>query len=77
MNNYLISLPALILWSAVISASDDRITVHLVTTNDLHGVIGEQYANFMNPEYPPQLMGGAAIYKYVQDLRAEVAQAGD
>ncbi|NQT96318.1 MAG: endonuclease/exonuclease/phosphatase family protein [Candidatus Marinimicrobia bacterium] len=77
MNNYLTSLSALLLWFAVISAADDLITVHLVTTNDLHGVIGEQYANFMNPEYPPQLMGGAAIYKYVQDLKTEVAEAGD
>ncbi|MFH1853198.1 MAG: endonuclease/exonuclease/phosphatase family protein [Candidatus Neomarinimicrobiota bacterium] len=48
-------------------------TIHLITTNDLHGVIGEQDATFMNPEYPPKMTGGAAINKYVSDLRKELA----
>ncbi len=47
-------------------------TIQLVTTNDLHGVIGEQDATFMNPSYPPRMTGGAAINKYVDDLHREI-----
>ncbi|NOZ07481.1 MAG: hypothetical protein GXO91_01235 [FCB group bacterium] len=45
------------------------IVINLITTNDLHGVIYEQEATFMNPAYPPTILGGAALYKYVTDLR--------
>ena len=47
------------------------ITIDLVTTNDIHGVINQQTAYFMNPEYPPNIVGGAAFYKYVNDLKKE------
>ena len=41
--------------------------VDLVTTNDLHGAIAEQNAYFMNPQYPPKLIGGSGLYKYIKD----------
>ena len=44
-------------------------SIDIVTTNDIHGVIGEQMANFMNPQYPPKILGGNAMYKYVDDLK--------
>ena len=45
----------------------NHIYIDLITTNDIHGVINEQTAYFMNPEFPPNIVGGAAFYKYVKD----------
>ena len=39
------------------------IKINLVTTNDIHGMIAPQKANFMNPQYPPTILGGAAFSK--------------
>ncbi|SVD14252.1 uncharacterized protein METZ01_LOCUS367106, partial [marine metagenome] len=50
----------------------EPIKINLITTNDIHGVIGEQKANFMNPQYPPTIIGGAAFAKYMDDLRVEI-----
>ena len=43
-------------------------TINVITTNDIHGMIGEQQAAFMNPHFPPTIIGGSAYYKYVRDL---------
>ena len=45
--------------------------IHLITTNDVHGVIAPQKAYFMNPNFPPDILGWAAYYKYVKNLRIE------
>jgi len=50
----------------------EPIKINLVTTNDIHGMISPQTANFMNPQYPPTILGGAAFSKYVDELRDEV-----
>ena len=55
----------------------EPIKINLVTTNDIHGVIGKQKANFMNPQYPPTILGGAAFSKYVDELRDEVNNNGE
>ena len=47
----------------------EPIKINLVTTNDIHGVIAPQKANFMNPLYPPTILGGAAFSRYVDELR--------
>ena len=47
--------------------SSTSFKVDLVTTNDLHGAIAEQNAYFMNPKYPPKLIGGSGLYKYIKD----------
>ena len=39
----------------------EPIKINLVTTNDIHGMISSQTANFMNPQYPPTILGGAAL----------------
>ncbi len=44
----------------------------LITTNDIHGVIAPQKANFMNPQYPPTILGGAAFSRYVDELRDDI-----
>jgi endonuclease/exonuclease/phosphatase family metal-dependent hydrolase len=45
--------------------------IHLITTNDVHGVIAPQKAYFMNPNFPPDILGWASYYKYVKKLRIE------
>ena len=45
--------------------------IHIITTNDVHGVIAPQKAYFMNPNFPPDILGWAAFYKYVKNLRIE------
>ena len=34
-------------------------------------MISEQTANFMNPQYPPTILGGAAFSKYVDEIKME------
>ena len=45
------------------------IKINLVATNDIHGVISPQKAAFMNPLYPPDILGGAAFSKYLDEMR--------
>ena len=54
------------------SIHTEPIKINLITTNDIHGVIGRQKANFMNPQYPPTIIGGAAFAKYLDELRQEI-----
>ena len=55
----------------------EPIKINLVTTNDIHGMISPQTANFMNPQYPPTILGGAAFSKYVDELRYETNNNGE
>lgn len=50
--------------------------LNVLFTNDLHGAIEMSKAWYMNPEFPPDLGGGASMYTYVQQIRKE-AQAED
>ena len=50
-------------------AISSPIKINLVTTNDIHGVIASQKATFMNPQYPPTIVGAAAFSKYVDKLK--------
>ena len=59
------------------SIHSEPIKINLITTNDYHGVIGEQKANFMNPQYPPTILGGAAFAKYVDELKIETEKNGE
>ena len=44
-----------------------------ITTKDLHGFLGDQDANFMNPNFPPKIIGASALYKYIKDIEAEMS----
>lgn len=57
------------------SSSDLRL--HILFTNDLHGSIDQGKAWFMNPSHPPDLGGGAGMYHYARQLRAEAEVTGD
>ena len=43
----------------------------------MHGVLGEQKANFMNPQYPPTILGGAAFSQYIDELRIKIVKTGE
>ena len=45
------------------------IKIDLITTNDMHGFINEQKAYFMNPQYPPTIIGGSGFYHYISELK--------
>ena len=62
-------VPYFFIFSIFIQAQ--TIKINLVTTNDLHGAIGKQEASFMNPQYPPTIIGGSAFSKYVDELKIE------
>ena len=49
----------------------NEISIDLITTNDIHGAVDKQTAYFMNPEYPPTIIGGAGFYKYLEDLKKD------
>ena len=49
----------------------NQIIIDLITTNDIHGVVQDQKAYFMNPQYPPNIVGGAGFYKYINNLNDE------
>jgi len=58
-----------------VAADPDIVRLHLVWTNDIHGHVAPEGAWFMNPNFPPPLGGGASASRYIQRLRAEVADA--
>ena len=65
MYRYLIIL--LFIITSFCLCDEQIVYIDLITTNDIHGGIGKQDANFMNPEFPPTIIGGAGYYKYIKD----------
>ena len=65
----------LLLLSLSLSAKESFIDV--ITTNDLHGFLGEQDAYFMNPNFPPKILGASALYKYIKDIESELPNESD
>ncbi len=51
--------------------------IYLFYTNDLHGHITEQKARFLNPNFPPELGGGASVATIVNSYRKKARQNGD
>ncbi len=56
--------------------SPEYLKIHLLFTNDLHGGIAPSKAWFMNPEFPPDLGGGASMLSYVNEIRAAASAEG-
>jgi 5'-nucleotidase / UDP-sugar diphosphatase len=61
------------------SAEEDSgvLRLHLMWTNDVHGHIAPEPARFMNPAFPPPLGGGASAARYIKQVRADAAVAGE
>ena len=51
--------------------------IDVITTNDMHGFLNEQDALFMNPNFPPKIMGGAAFLEYVNKIQSELSSGLD
>jgi len=45
------------------------LSIEIISTNDLHGNIAPQKAWFMNPNFPPDIVGGAGLKYYVEESR--------
>lgn len=61
----------LLLFSLVCILQAREISLDIIFTNDLHGGIDRSEATFMNPEFPPQLGGGASAAGYIKKIRAK------
>ena len=62
------------LFLSIIFPLTEDISIEIITTNDLHGNIAPQKAWFMNPGFPPDISGGAALLHYVEENRAHQIQ---
>jgi len=49
----------LILSCALNPLLDSSKSIQIITTNDIHGMLGDQDAVFMNPNFPPKIVGAA------------------
>ncbi len=60
------------------NAAEDNpdFNLNIFFTNDVHGGIVEQSAEFLNPEFPPVLGGGASAMGIVKEARKEIKKQG-
>ena len=72
-------LGAAVIAACLVSAAsaDDILRIHLIWTNDIHGHVAPEGANFMNPNFPPPLGGGASAAAYVQLVREACRSSSD
>jgi len=61
-------VPLCIIYLFKIIMASDFLEIDVITTNDLRGVIEPQKAYFMNPSYPPDIIGGAGFARYLKDF---------
>jgi 5'-nucleotidase/UDP-sugar diphosphatase len=57
--------------------ADEYQRVYIFYTNDVHGGITEQEADFLNPEFPPILGGGASAAAIITKYRELARENGD
>lgn len=67
MKRYIL-LSVLILALSLGFAEDLRLDI--MWSNDVHGGIDRSEATFMNPEFPPQLGGGASAATLIEHIRS-------
>jgi 5'-nucleotidase/UDP-sugar diphosphatase len=60
----------LILLALAATLHAETYSLVICNTNDVHGGVDSSDATFMNPEFPPQLGGGASLATLVEKLRA-------
>ena len=54
-----------------------KIYIDVITTNDMHGFLNEQDAFFMNPNFPPKIMGGAAFIEYINQIKKKLTSVSN
>ncbi len=62
------NIKCLLFFLSLSIASSDNNFIDVITTNDMHGSLNDQKASFINPNYPPQIVGAAGLYKYIKDI---------
>jgi 5'-nucleotidase / UDP-sugar diphosphatase len=73
----LFALVFLIAFSVASFADDGTWSLVICHSNDVHGGIDSSKATFMNPEFPPELGGGASAARLVDYMRAYAVQKKD
>lgn len=68
MKRYLLIIAAGLLFFSLGWAEDLKLDI--MFSNDVHGGIDRAQATFMNPEFPPQLGGGASAATLIKKIRA-------
>ena len=73
VNNFkYIVFVSLFLFSCSLSPDlNKKKSINIITTNDIHGMLADQNADFMNPNFPPVIIGAAGFQKYIKDLKIE------
>ncbi|MEJ2543832.1 MAG: metallophosphoesterase [Calditrichaceae bacterium] len=59
------------------AADNDNLNIYICYTNDVHGGITEQEADFLNPNFPPMLGGGASAANIIFEYRKKAKENGD
>ncbi len=65
-----------LLASAGLASAGGTWSLVVAHTNDVHGGVDSSEATFMNPEFPPQLGGGASAARLIQYLRGYCKASG-
>ncbi len=73
---YLISIVLFAVSFLFAQDSDSSFQLNIFFTNDVHGGIIEQSAEFLNPEFPPILGGGASAYGIMKRARQQIKEEG-
>lgn len=76
MKLYQILGAVLLLTLCVLTARAETFSVVICNTNDVHGGVDSSEATFMNPEFPPQLGGGASAATLIKQLRKMAKEQG-
>ena len=58
------------------SNQQELFNLNIFFSNDVHGNIEEQEAEFLNPEFPPRLGGGASAVTIIKKAQEKMAQQG-
>ena len=58
-------------------AHAENLRLDIMFTNDIHGGIDRSKATFMNPEFPPQLGGGASAATLIRHIRSLASKTRD
>ncbi len=74
MKHLLLACIVCALFAGVCSA--ETYSLVICNTNDVHGGVDSAQASFMNPEFPPELGGGASLATLARRLRADAQAQG-
>ncbi len=75
-----LSIIFVLLFSAFLMShaeTDPSFQLNIFFTNDVHGGITEQSAEFLNPDFPPTLGGGASAMAIMKKARENAEQKGN